>query len=265
MPVSSIAPRPKTTVDVKLHGVEGNSLSVDGVTAVGCFVVHPGVFPVHHNIKCMSQHMSHPYKLVVGYEEGSVCVWDLVRQKPLLYLKTELVSIRQILARGEGEQEKIFMVGVDRARREVILIVNGSEVLFRQVSTYPIHELMLVEGGESGEERMVSYGFENIRLWRINSHNRIITGVGLFLGKMNRKVLYCSGCRLDVDTIMVVDDSGYLTRVSLLSQKMQDMRKISENGLDRIINIPQRQAVLVAESSGCLRMLSYDLEVLEVF
>ena len=60
----------------------------------------------------------------------------------------------------------------------------------------------------------MSFGFENIRLWKLNSSNNIITGVGLYLGKMNRKVTYSHACKLTEDIILVIDNHGYLTRIS---------------------------------------------------
>lgn len=74
--------------------------------------------------------------------------------------------IKQIEAMGEGEDEKVFMVGLDRMKRETILIINYSEVLFRQISTYPIHSFLLA--GRGDQEKLVTYGFENIRIWKLN-------------------------------------------------------------------------------------------------
>lgn len=83
-----MAPRPKTTFSLAMQALEGNSLAINGVTALGCFITEPTLFAVHHKVKCMAVHGSFPFQLVVGYEDGSVCVWDLIRQKVLHYLKT---------------------------------------------------------------------------------------------------------------------------------------------------------------------------------
>lgn len=87
----------------------------------------------------MSIHMSNNLHLVVGYESGCICIWDMVRQKPLLYLKTELGELRQIVAKGTGEDEKVYVVGLDKMKRETILIANSREMLFRQISNYSIN------------------------------------------------------------------------------------------------------------------------------
>ena len=81
----------------------------------------------------------------------------------------------------------------------------------------------------------MSYGFENIRLWKLNPRNSIITGVGLYLGKLNRKVNYNSACQADEGKLLVADSNGYITRICLEEERMEEMRKVSENGLDHII------------------------------
>ena len=93
--------------------------------SLGAFVTHPLVFAVHDSIKCMSLHMSSLFKLAVGYANGSICVWDIVRQRPLAYLKTDLIEVKQIIAKGEEDEERIFLLGLDRMRRQTILIINS--------------------------------------------------------------------------------------------------------------------------------------------
>jgi hypothetical protein len=65
----------------------------------------------------MALHKSSLFKLVVGYNDGSICIWDIFRQKSLSYLKTELSELKQIEYLGEGEDEKIFIVGNDKLKR----------------------------------------------------------------------------------------------------------------------------------------------------
>lgn len=69
----------------------------------------------------------------------------------------------------------------------------------------------------------MSYGFENIRLWKMNELNHIITGLGLYLGKLNRRVLYTSACAIGQDKVLVADSCGYVTTVSLLTEKVQSV------------------------------------------
>ena len=68
--------------------LEGCSLMSQGFMALGAFITRPVLFAVHKRIKCMSAHKSNPLKLVVGYEDGSICVWDSLRQKSLCYLQS---------------------------------------------------------------------------------------------------------------------------------------------------------------------------------
>jgi hypothetical protein len=53
---------------------------------------------------------------------------------------------------------------------------------------------------------------------------------------MNRKVMYKSACVVE-DRAIVVDDCGYAVRVDLGACKMEDMKKISENGIDYVCNV----------------------------
>lgn len=48
-------------------------------------------------------------------------------------------------------------MGLDKMRRETILIINTTDVLFKQISNYSINGFIV--GGSAGEEVMVSYGF----------------------------------------------------------------------------------------------------------
>lgn len=63
---------------------------------------------------------------------------------------------------------------------------------------------------------------------------------------MNRKVLYCGACLIGQDKVLVVDNCGYVTRVDLQAEKMDEMRRISENGLDSVLNVKEMQVVIIA-------------------
>lgn len=60
----------------------------------------------------------------------------------------------------------MILVGLDKLKREVINIVKGNEVIFRQISNYNMNGMALV-WEECFEFGIVSFGFENIRLWKI--------------------------------------------------------------------------------------------------
>jgi hypothetical protein len=97
----------------------------------------------------MSLHKNSFYKLAVGYNDGSICIWDIIRQKSLAYLKTELSELQQIVYLGEGEEERIFIVGNDKLKRSTILIINKTDVLFKQISNYSIHGFMVCPASSS--------------------------------------------------------------------------------------------------------------------
>ena len=58
--------------------------------------------------------------------------------------------------------ETLYLVGLDRMKRELLMIVNGKDVLFKQVSNYSIEGFIVLEGV------ILSYGYENVRLWKLN-------------------------------------------------------------------------------------------------
>jgi hypothetical protein len=62
----------------------------------------------------------------------------------------------------------VVLVGLDRMKREVINIVSEGSVVFRQISNYNIGGALLISPNNF-EGGIVTFGFENIRLWRINT------------------------------------------------------------------------------------------------
>ena len=88
MPRKNLPPRPKVTIEASLVALEGCTITANGISALGAFITHPVFFAVHKQIKCMSTHHTNPLKLIVGYSDGSICLWDTLRQKSLYYLQT---------------------------------------------------------------------------------------------------------------------------------------------------------------------------------
>ena len=83
-----MAPCPQVTIQAQLLALEGYSLATNGISCLGSFVVSPVLFAVHKKIKCMSSHEGNPLLLAVGYHDGSICLWDTLRQKSMWYLQT---------------------------------------------------------------------------------------------------------------------------------------------------------------------------------
>lgn len=54
---------------------------------------------------------------------------------------------------------------------------------------------------------------------------------------MNRNVVYSCACVVRTGLVAVADNCGYVTLVSVDEEKMEEMKKISENGIDLIVNI----------------------------
>lgn len=100
--VSNNLPKPKVTIELKIWAMEGRTLSSHNITTLEAFIIEPSFFGVHKPIKCMSLHRNRLNKLAVGYNDGSICIWDIVRQKSLSYLKTELIELKQLQYVGDG-------------------------------------------------------------------------------------------------------------------------------------------------------------------
>ena len=130
-PRINFLPKPKPTLSAKLIAVEGSTITKGNITSIGSFIVSPVMFPVHKSIKCI---FKSNFRLVVGYDDGSICVWHSIKKTPLLYFKTELSEIKLM----KLIEENLFLVGFDKMRREVITIINGEEMLFKQISNYSI-------------------------------------------------------------------------------------------------------------------------------
>ncbi len=47
--------------------------------------------PTHKPIQLVTQCDSHNVKVLTGYIDGSICLWDLIRKQPLSYFMTELI------------------------------------------------------------------------------------------------------------------------------------------------------------------------------
>ena len=76
--------------------LEGNSIYFGNIITLEAFVIYPTVFAVHKPIKHISMHKENPIHVALGYNDGSISIWDIIRKKSLGYLKTEIKTIKQI-------------------------------------------------------------------------------------------------------------------------------------------------------------------------
>ena len=215
-------PKPKPSLSARVSAIEGSTITEGIITSIESFIVSPLVFPVHKPIKCL--HESN-FRLAVGYNDGSICVWHSIKKTPLLYFKTELIEIKLM----ELVDDNLFIIGLDKMRRETISIIKGEDMLFKQISNYSI------EGFKALNSALLTYGYENIRVWKINEEKSLITGNTLFLGKMNFKTTYTSSCMVSDDLALVSDTNGYITKVSIEEHKMITMQKIDDQAIDHIL------------------------------
>ena len=170
--------------------------------------------PTHKPIQSICPCDPQNVRLITAYTDGSLCIWDTMRRQPLNYFMTELNEVRTIL---KDEQMTIVLVGLDKMKREVINIISNSSVIFRQISNFNIHGAVLVSS-KSFEEGLLTFGFENIRIWRVNSQKGIIQGSNIYLGQTNRKVKYTSAIMIKTmqdNLAFVTDSNGFVTTISI--------------------------------------------------
>jgi hypothetical protein len=240
-------------VTLTLSCVEGFSLNSGSLMAVESFLSRPVYMPVHKPIQLLVACDAHNARVVTGYVDGSICIWDAVRKAPLGYYLTELSELKVILV---DSQLALVLVGLDRMKREVINIISEGSVVFRQISNYSINGALLVSGA-SFEHGIVTYGFENIRLWRINNEKSIIQGSNVYLGQSSRKVKYTSGVVINTreDTLVYVSDgNGFITTVSVAEGKMLQSLKVDTCGIDQMLLLSDGRC-LYSNEAGTIRVI----------
>lgn len=128
----------------------------------------------------------------------------------------------------------VILVGLDKINRETISIITPSEVLFKQISNYNINKIIPIQ---KEDLMLVTLGYENIRFWKLHPHNGIIVGNGVYLGNMNRGVLYTGAIQI-ADKIYVCDSKGFITVIDVIEEKVLFINKVGENGIDALAHIP---------------------------
>lgn len=97
--------------------------------------------PVHKPISILFECDDYGVRVLTGYNDGSICLWDTIKKTPLSYFITELIELKNVLVDSKGN---IVITGLDKMKREVINIISDSSVIFRQISNYNITGSLLV-------------------------------------------------------------------------------------------------------------------------
>lgn len=140
-------------------------------------------------------------------------------------------------------------------------------MVFRQISNYNIGGALLISPNNF-EGGIVTFGFENIRLWRINTEKGIIQGSNIYLGQSNRKVRYTSAIVLPnrEDILLFVGDSnGFITTVSVAEGKMLQSLKIDACGIDQMLLLKDGRCLYGNENGGVRVIDLGRMEVLEEY
>lgn len=128
----------------------------------------------------------------------------------------------------------------------MINIISDSSVVFRQISTFNITGALLVSK-KSYEFGLITFGFENVRLWRVNPEKSIIQGLNIYLGQANRKVKYTTGIAVkngEDCLAYIADSNGFITTVSVAESKMLQSVKLDSCGFDQMILLNDERAIL---------------------
>jgi hypothetical protein len=118
----------------------------------------------------------------------------------------------------------------------VINIIKDQEVIFRQISNFSILGVELVNK-VSFQVGMITHGYENVRLWKVNNQTGVINSMNVYLGQTNRKVKYNACCVTQTNSQYIAhlcDSNGYLTSININEGKMIKTIKVDEYSLDII-------------------------------
>jgi hypothetical protein len=74
--------------------VEGFTISHGTITTIESYLLRPDYMPVHKPIQLVCECDNYNTKVLLGYSDGSICLWDTIRKVPLNYFMTELLELR---------------------------------------------------------------------------------------------------------------------------------------------------------------------------
>lgn len=69
---------------------------------------------------------NNPFQVALGYCDGSLSIWDIIRQKSLCYLKTDISKIKEIEFLENNGESVLYLVGTDSKKREIIMIIHDN-------------------------------------------------------------------------------------------------------------------------------------------
>jgi len=79
--------------------------------------------------------------VLIGYNDGSICLWDTIHKQPITYFMTELTEVRVLMI---DDRQSILVVGLDKLKREVINIIVDNSVVFRQISNFNVSGALFI-------------------------------------------------------------------------------------------------------------------------
>jgi len=133
-------------------------------------------------------------------------------------------------------------------------------VVFRQISNYNIHKILMVRE-QNFEDGLLSFGYENIRLWRVNNSSSTINGVNIYLGQTNRKVKYNAGIivnQKDDSLAFIAGSNGFITTISIKESKMLQTLKLDDHGIDEMVRLSSNKIVkaVISNDQGQIKIIN---------
>ena len=163
----------------------------------------------------------------------------------------------------------LIIVGLDKLKREVINVVNNNAVIFRQISNFNMLGICLISKANF-EEGFITFGFENIRVWKVNQEKSIISGTNVYLGQTNRNVRYNSSIIVDMpnDTFaLLADSNGFITTISLKELRMIQSLKVDSHSIDHIIQLRESakdRRIITCTEAGVIKIINLEsMDILE--
>jgi hypothetical protein len=111
------------------------------------------------------------------------------------------------------------------------------------------------------EDGLLSFGYENIRLWRVNNSSSTINGVNIYLGQTNRKVKYNAGIivnQKDDSLAFIAGSNGFITTISIKESKMLQTLKLDDHGIDEMVRLSSNKIVkaVISNDQGQIKIIN---------
>ncbi|CAN5951275.1 unnamed protein product [Sphagnum jensenii] len=249
MEVAMIQPRPSPTLEASLLFHQGARIAIGNYYTLGRYLFTPEPVESHKPISLFKKVSAN--LTILAYEDGTVAYFDTMMKQPLRYFQTGLESVTGLYPDRNGV---LVLTGKDYMRRNVLMVVEENTVLNKQICNYDIKGLLMFDES-SYTNGIVTYGFENVRIWKVKKD--LLSGSCIYLGEGVRKVTFNSGFILNLRAY-IVSSNGHLNIIDVSKCTLDEAVSLDPQGieLDHIKQLEERSFV-VANIHGTVRVYSH--------